>query len=388
MNGKKYLYWALAVILCCLLFTAPGCLPSEEPEIINEDHIVVTADNVDIALFHYSPADEPVAAVPVLLCPGIFQNHFAFDLSAESSMAKYLAGRGIDTWSLDYRGRGLSGVPAEATETFAPWSTDDFGYLDIAAAAAFIANNSTSGELFVLGFCEGAAAVIAYLLEGDPGYVRGQVQLAPRPVVGATSEDPFAAWTFDQIIDNFFFYMEPGLPADAFVDIPGLFQLYYQFFHDFGLESLYFQLDLWEMLWHKENMTNDLAKEVILKVLSPISSNEIKQLLRGADYFNRKGVCTFEGSALEQAAGPFCYLERLPEIKVPTLVLAGNVDDFTPPVNAQFIYNSVGSQDKAYKVLGLSQGDHSDYGHYDLTVGVHAVEDVYPLIADWFLERM
>ena len=155
-----------------------------------------------------------------------------------------------------------------------------------------------------------------------------------------------------------------------------------------GLTSLYFQLDLWEMLWHRENMTDSLGEEVIFNVLSPISSNEIKQLLRGADYFNRKGICTFEGSALEAAAGPFCYLDRLPEIQVPSLVLAGNKDDFTPPVNARYVYDLIGAQDKDYQVFGRLQGDNADYGHYDLTVGVNAARDVYPVIADWLLERM
>lgn len=71
-----------------------------------------------------------------------------------------------------------------------------------------------------------------------------------------------------------------------------------------------------------------------------------------------------------------------------TLVLAGIKDQAVPPVNALYVRDRLGSQDKSFRILGVEYGDSFDYGHDDLTFGVHASRDVYPAVAAWVLERM
>jgi len=362
---------------------------SQNDEITVVRYTITTRDHVALALFRYIPSQAHPTPKPILLCPGILENHYAFDLAPGSSLARYLACRGIEVWTIEYRGRGSSGVPEGTTEERAPWSVDDFGYLDIPAAVDLVKEESGSEELFLLGYSEGAAATTAYLLEADSASsVCGQIWLAPSLVMGATSEQPHEAVPPLQNLCNFLFLLEPLFPPDLLLDVPGFVQPIYRFFMDSGLEPELLESDIWEVLWNKNNMTAALAREAIFKLVSTISGNEVKQYLRGANYFHRRGISTFEGSRLEREKGPFFYMERIPQVTVPTLVLAGTLDHLVPPVTAEYLLGLLGSQDKSIRVFGLAQGDHVDFGHVDLSVGVHAEEDVYPVAAEWLLGRM
>jgi len=178
------------------------------------------------------------------------------------------------------------------------------------------------------------------------------------------------------------------MPADRFIPFPKLVQDVYEIFEAIGLDSWLLQLEFWNMMWYLGNMTEDMVHKVLFDVLRDISGNVLKQYLRGTNYFCRSGLCTFNESALEQATGHFCYADRLSEIKVPALMLSGSVDLIAIPLNVRYVYDRTGAQDKSIRVFGLQYGDSSDYGHDDLTFGVHAAQDVFPAIADWVLERM
>ena len=71
-------------------------------------HFVGTRDGWRIALYHY-PAASHRYETPILLCHGLGANRFNFDLGPEVSLARYLQQEGFDVWSIDLRGRGLSG---------------------------------------------------------------------------------------------------------------------------------------------------------------------------------------------------------------------------------------------------------------------------------------
>ena len=63
------------------------------PRFPDEIHFATTSDGWRIALFRYRPAanGQPVAADPVLLVPGIGANHYNFDLTDETSLARTLS---------------------------------------------------------------------------------------------------------------------------------------------------------------------------------------------------------------------------------------------------------------------------------------------------------
>src|SRR6185436_2449755 len=76
---------------------------------------------------------------PVLMTPGIGANRYNFDLSDETSLARYLAAAGYDAWVLEPRGRGFSSRPRLFSGLHYDWSFDEYAERDLPAAAATVA---------------------------------------------------------------------------------------------------------------------------------------------------------------------------------------------------------------------------------------------------------
>ena len=53
----------------------------------------------------------------------------------------------------------------------------------------------------------------------------------------------------------------------------------------------------------------------------------------------------------------------------------------------RFAFEHVGSTDKTYREMGLTNGCQADYGHFDLVVGKNVRDEVYPVIRDWLHGR-
>ncbi|KAL2321157.1 hypothetical protein Fmac_030126 [Flemingia macrophylla] len=71
----------------------------------------VSVPNSDwkLALWRYLPSPEaPVRNHPLLLLSGVATNAIGYDLSPDSSFARYMSSHGFDTWILEVRGAGLS----------------------------------------------------------------------------------------------------------------------------------------------------------------------------------------------------------------------------------------------------------------------------------------
>lgn len=84
----------------------------EKPPICTADELhYVPVSNSDwkLALWRYRPSPQaPPRNHPLLLLSGVGTNAIGYDLSPESSFARYMSGQGFDTWILEVRGAGLS----------------------------------------------------------------------------------------------------------------------------------------------------------------------------------------------------------------------------------------------------------------------------------------
>nr|KJB61255.1 hypothetical protein B456_009G348200 [Gossypium raimondii] len=85
---------------------------TEKPSICTADELhYVPLPNSDwrLALWRYHPPPQaPPRNHPLLLLSGLGTNAIGYDLSPESSFARYMSGQGFDTWILEFRGAGLS----------------------------------------------------------------------------------------------------------------------------------------------------------------------------------------------------------------------------------------------------------------------------------------
>ncbi|XP_047330639.1 uncharacterized protein LOC124934190 isoform X1 [Impatiens glandulifera] len=85
---------------------------SNKPPVCTADELhFVSLSNSDwrLALWRYIPPPQaPLRNRPLLLLSGVATNAIGYDLSPESSFARYMCGQGFDTWILEVRGAGLS----------------------------------------------------------------------------------------------------------------------------------------------------------------------------------------------------------------------------------------------------------------------------------------
>ncbi|XP_020205277.1 uncharacterized protein LOC109790512 isoform X2 [Cajanus cajan] len=85
---------------------------SDKPSVCTADELhYVSLSNSDwkLALWRYNPSPlAPPRNHPLLLLSGVGTNAIGYDLSPESSFARYMSGEGFETWILEVRGAGLS----------------------------------------------------------------------------------------------------------------------------------------------------------------------------------------------------------------------------------------------------------------------------------------
>src|SRR5262249_42979938 len=58
-------------------------------------------------------------------------------------------------------------------------------------------------------------------------------------------------------------------------------------------------------------------------------------------------------------------------------------DGLTPARDLEHVYRRIASTDKKFCVIGKAHGCAHDYSHADLILGLHAPDDVYPVVVDW-----
>ncbi|XP_047181260.1 uncharacterized protein LOC124847746 [Vigna umbellata] len=85
---------------------------TDKPSVCTADELhYVSLSNSDwkLALWRYNPSPlAPPRNHPLLLLSGVGTNAIGYDLSPESSFARYMSGQGFETWILEVRGAGLS----------------------------------------------------------------------------------------------------------------------------------------------------------------------------------------------------------------------------------------------------------------------------------------
>ncbi len=84
----------------------------------------------------------------------------------------------------------------------------------------------------------------------------------------------------------------------------------------------------------------------------------------------------------------FNYMDALPTITVPTLMLTGSGDKFiAPPRGCRALFDQLGSSDKHYQECGLLTGFSEDYNHSRLVSSRSASRDIWPLITNWLANK-
>ncbi|MEE9335607.1 MAG: alpha/beta fold hydrolase [Granulosicoccaceae bacterium] len=84
----------------------------------------------------------------------------------------------------------------------------------------------------------------------------------------------------------------------------------------------------------------------------------------------------------------FNYMDALPTITTPALMLSGSGDEFiAPPQGCRALFDQLGSPDKQYQECGLQTGFAENYNHSRLLSSRSASREVWPLVANWLAAR-
>jgi len=312
---------------------------------------VDTDDGYQLALEHHPNEGGP----PVVLCHGISSNHRFWDLAPGRSLAAYLQQRGYDVWNMDLRGHGYALRDRDGRRQHAGWTIDDYGDHDLPAAFAHVLEATGAERLHYVGHSLGGMVLAVYLARHP------EPPLASAVVVGSPMD-----------------FRDPDLAARIMLGQSWLATLIGFTPTPAGARLLAgmgdrVPLAADELLYNSKNIEPTARRQMLREIVSPLSRGEVRQI----------GTSRADGE-FRSADGQTTYRLALGEVEVPLLFLAGRADHLGTPDRVRAYYDAVGSPHKELIVLSRANGYTADYGHLDLGVGDHAIDDVYPEIAEWF----
>jgi pimeloyl-ACP methyl ester carboxylesterase len=127
-----------------------------------------------------------------------------------------------------------------------------------------------------------------------------------------------------------------------------------------------------ELGWYPGNANVGLMRTLMLTAVDDLPAALLREFARW-----------YDTKAMHDRYALFDFTEHLERITAPILLIAGGCDGLTPVRDLEHVYRGIASADKAFRIIGRQHGDAHDYSHADLILGLHAPDDVYPVILQW-----
>ncbi|OIW16026.1 hypothetical protein TanjilG_04561 [Lupinus angustifolius] len=418
---------------------SPAILASS-PENKNEKRrLICTADELHrvsvsnsdwkLALWRYLPSPKaPLRNHPLLLLSGVATNAIGYDLSPESSFARYMAAQGFDTWILELRGAGLSthgdnlkedeeclknlsridsavNDGQSSASSGRVWELKNFGdSFESEIPRMKMIGSEVYEELHIrtrlTDICARMSDRVASILGGQNSAIGSQIkdfnhrlqtifegqQLFPAQILGMQERFTATLEGFQKQIEmivkydwDFDHYLEEDVPAAVepaqALNIPVipvgplLATVYPLLKHPPQfLSSLNSQISAQDM------MDQELFEKLVLNNFCTVPA---KLLLQLKTAFQKGGLCNRNGS--------FFYKDHLRKSNVPVLAVAGDQDLICPPEAVYETVKLIPEELVTYKVFGEPEGPH--YGHYDIVAGRLAADELYPCITEFLIHH-
>lgn len=323
-----------------------------------------TADRWTLALHRYRlPGEPPARRAPVLLCHGLGSNRFSFDPPDGPSLARFLAERGFDVWSLDLRGAGASAKPHIFNTLRYEWSFRHYVELDAPAGLAFVQSATGASQVHWVGHSLGGMIAYALMVEGagrgqPPPFASVTAMASPTVLACAPPEIPGA-----RMVQALLTRIErTPLGLSARLGAP--------------LTGLAYRLAVFRILYNPDNMEPSVVRRLLPHALDDVPARLLLDYLTA--YQARR-----DGREHEV----FAYESSLERITSPLLVMGGAVDGLCPVAALRAVYERASSEHKRLLVLSRENGCAHDYGHHDILFGRNVEREVYWPILRWLDER-
>jgi len=320
-----------------------------------------TRDGWNIALYRF-PCGQSAHRTPVILCHGMGSNRRNMDGPGRLSLARYLARRGYDIWSLELRGAGNSTRPTWWNGKRYDWTFEDYVHHDARAALRIVLRESGAESVHWVGHSMGG--MIAYALLISPAHVK----IASAITLGSPTMSQVGHPLLDVGIPfaSLLRYLPARLPFGTLARLAAPAA---------GLVPILGRRALADLGFHESNVDKDLLRILMLTAIEDIPTSLLREFARW-----------YETKSMSDLYAMFDFTDHLERIATPLFVIAGSKDELTPARDLQRVYERVRSSDKEFRIIGIDQGFRTDYSHADLVLGRHAPDDIFPLVYNW-LER-
>ncbi|MFW6023526.1 MAG: alpha/beta fold hydrolase [Myxococcota bacterium] len=334
-------YW-LRLLSIELDYDSVERLPTEDGSAIELRHIAAR-----------SGVSKASALPPVLMVHGLGANHRNSDLHPDASLARHLATTGRDVWLLTLRS-GLGGLRRRDRRRvfFAAILRHD-----LPMAIEAVCERARASQVDYIGYSMGGMLLYAGIDRTVPASrIRRAVFIASpafvAPPLGILHV--FRRWPNHRI---------PGLPLRLIARTWAFMVARKAAPKVFG---------------NRRNVSPVLARTAMVSVIEDVPGPLQADFARWAF---ADGFIRVDGENV---------LERLDEVRVPALFLAGPVDTLAPPSSVRYAYEAWGRNHpdvrKEWRLYGRSEGYAGNYGHGDFLVGAHVDTEVFPPITEFLAE--
>jgi pimeloyl-ACP methyl ester carboxylesterase len=319
---------------------------------------VRTRDGWRLALYRHEPR-RATHRTPVILCHGMSSNRWDMDGPGRLSLTRYLARRGYDVWVVELRGAGRSTRPTWWNGKRYNWTFEDYVYHDAPAALRKVLHETGARQVHWVGHSMGG--MIAYALLMSPVHTK----IASAVTLGSPtmSEVGHPLLDFGVPYRSLLRYWRGRLPIGTLARLGAPFA---------PLLARLLDRSLAELGWHPGNADVPLLRTLMLTAVDDLPASLLREFARW-----------YETKAMNDRYAMFDFTEHLERINTPILIIAGSKDGLTPPRDLERVHRRIASRDKAFRIIGRAQGFAHDYSHADLILGLHAPDDVYPIVVEW-----
>ena len=317
-----------------------------------------TRDRWRLALYRYTPRSGS-HRTPVLLCHGMSSNRWDMDGPGRISLARYLVRRGYDVWNVELRGAGRSTRPTWWNGKRYNWSFEDYVQHDAPAALQVVLRETGARQVHWVGHSMGG--MIAYALLMSP--IQGKI--ASAVTLGSPTMSKIGHPMLDLGVPyrSVLRYLPRRVPLGTLARLSAPLAPW--------LERR-LEPTLSELGWAPGNANVGLLRALMLTAVDDLPGSLLREFGRW-----------YDNKVMSDRYAMFDFTEHLERITTPILILAGSKDGLTPPRDLEEVCRRITSRDKEFRVIGKAQGFAHDYSHADLILGLHAPDDVYPVVLRW-----
>jgi pimeloyl-ACP methyl ester carboxylesterase len=330
------------------------------------DGYTYTKDGWRLGVRHYQPAHTDPGKLPVILCHGLGLNATFWTIT-DDHLPWQLTARGYEVFVFDIRGSGENAhlgrndrLNMHLRQTFLRevgerhWTVDDLVRYDVPAILDYVKCTTGHDRVNWIGHSLGGMLIFPYLeLASDPERIATFVGMGSTIIQAeAPQKGMLRANRGLRILSLFASPGRLGRPL-TFARLPGMDRI----------DRFYYS---------NENVDRRTISRFYGYTLEDTGPGALRQL----DPYLQYGHMLSADRRID-------YADRLSEVTVPTLLVAGSSDILSDLPSTELTFAALGSTDKTLAVFGRENGNVADYGHCDLVWSRHAPREVFPRVIDW-----